>query len=48
VGMETDREATKMYWTEVYLPRLTFWNSTRTAACAVSSVLLLIGRQRML
>ena len=47
-GMETARETTKMYWTDVYLPRWTFWNSVRTATCAASSVLLMIGWQMLM
>ena len=47
-GMETDHEITKVYWTEVYLPRWTFWNSVRTAACVASSILLMIGWQKLL
>ena len=42
-GMETGRDITKMYWSEVYLPRWVFWNSVRTAACAASAILLMIG-----
>lgn len=31
------------YWTEIYLPRWTFWNSFRTAASAGSAVIFLIA-----
>ena len=47
-GMEISHEITKMYWTEVYLPRWTFWNSVRMAACVASSILLMIGWQAFL
>jgi uncharacterized membrane protein len=47
-GMETAHEITKMYWTEVYLPRWTFWNSVRAVACVASSILLMIGWQGLL
>ena len=42
-GMDPSADATREYWTNTYLPRWTFWNSVRTAACAVSSGLLLCG-----
>ncbi len=42
-GMETGRDITKMYWSDVYLPRWVFWNSVRTAACAACAILLMIG-----
>ena len=42
-GMETSSDATRAYWLETYVPRWTFWNSVRTAACAVSAALLLVG-----
>lgn len=47
-GMETTHEITTMYWTEVYIPRWTFWNSVRTVACVASSILLMIGWQGVL
>ena len=47
-GLETGDEITKRYWTEVYLPRWTFWNSVRTVACVTSSILLMIGWQKFL
>jgi len=42
-GMETGRDITKTYWSDVYLPRWVFWNSVRTAACAACAILLMIG-----
>ena len=42
-SMDAQSDATHTYWTETYLPRWTFWNSVRTAACAVSAALLLFA-----
>lgn len=42
-GMETGSETTRAYWFETYVPRWTFWNSVRTAACGLSAALLLFG-----
>jgi len=42
-GMDAQTDATKAYWEGTYLPRWTFWNSVRTAACAVSAALLLFA-----
>ena len=42
-GLETATDTTRLYWLETYVPRWTFWNSVRTAACAVSAALLLFG-----
>lgn len=42
-GMDLSSDATRAYWTGTYLPRWTFWNTVRTAACAVSAALLLVG-----
>jgi len=42
-GMDLGLEATQDYWSGTYLPRWTFWNSVRTAACALSSGLLLFA-----
>ncbi len=42
-GMKTATQTTHDYWLETYVPRWTFWNSVRTAACAVSAALLLLG-----
>lgn len=45
--METAHETASMYWTDVYLPRWTFWNSVRTVACVASSILSMIGLQAL-
>lgn len=42
-GMEMSAETTQDYWSQTYVPRWTFWNSVRTAACAISAALLLFG-----
>jgi len=42
-GMEVSDNVTKDYWTQIYVPRWTFWNTVRTLACAVSAALLLLG-----
>ena len=42
-AMDTDGPATARFWSETYLPRWTFWNSVRTGACALASVLAMIG-----
>lgn len=42
-GMDLSDGTTKDYWTQTYVPRWTFWNTVRTAACAVSSAFLLFG-----
>ncbi|HBG99868.1 MAG: DUF1772 domain-containing protein [Rhodobacteraceae bacterium] len=42
-GMVADRDTTRAYWTETYLPRWTFWNTVRTLACLLSAVLALVG-----
>jgi uncharacterized membrane protein len=47
-GMEAASEMTRTYWSEVYVPRWTFWNSVRACACAAASVLVMIGWQRLL
>lgn len=39
--MEASAEATRAYWAGTYLPRWTFWNSVRAAACGVSAGLLM-------
>ncbi|MEQ9258637.1 MAG: DUF1772 domain-containing protein [Roseovarius sp.] len=46
-GMELSAKATSAYWRDTYLPRWTFWNSVRTAACAVAAALLLFGLMRI-
>ena len=42
-AMDTDDQATARYWQGTYLPRWTFWNSVRTGACALASVMMMIG-----
>lgn len=42
-GMETASDTTRAYWLETYVPSWTFWNSVRTAACAIAAALLLFG-----
>ena len=42
-GMEASADATLDYWSRSYLPRWTFWNTVRAAACALSSGLLLFS-----
>ena len=42
-GMDVSEASTQDYWTTTYLPRWTFWNTVRTAACGVSAFLLLLG-----
>ncbi|WP_068116177.1 anthrone oxygenase family protein [Tropicimonas marinistellae] len=42
-GMETSGASTRDYWNQTYVPHWTFWNSVRTAACAVSAALILFG-----
>ena len=41
--MDLSQEATSAYWTGTYLPRWTFWNTTRALACGLSAALLLFG-----
>ncbi|NNE89941.1 MAG: DUF1772 domain-containing protein [Silicimonas sp.] len=36
-------DAAKVYWQGTYVPRWTFWNSVRTAACITASGALLAG-----
>ncbi|MFA8385657.1 MAG: DUF1772 domain-containing protein [Pelagibaca sp.] len=42
-GMTLSEKATRAYWTEIYVPRWTFWNTVRTLACGLSASLLLFG-----
>ncbi len=42
-GMDVSADATRAYWVDTYLPRGTFWNTVRTAACGMSAALLLSG-----
>ncbi|HEY9038097.1 MAG TPA: anthrone oxygenase family protein [Roseovarius sp.] len=41
--MDPACEQTHRFWFDTYLPRWTFWNGVRTAACFASSALLLFG-----
>lgn len=41
--LETGGSEATEYWTSIYLPRWTFWNSVRTLACTISAALLLSG-----
>lgn len=41
--MDLSQEATRAYWTGIYLPRWTFWNTVRTIACGLAAALLLFG-----
>ncbi len=41
--MDAQNDATQAYWEATYVPRWTFCNSVRTAACAVSAALLLFA-----
>jgi uncharacterized membrane protein len=41
--MDLSDAATRDYWRRTYVPRWTFWNSVRTAACAAAAGLLLSG-----
>ncbi|MEJ6402977.1 anthrone oxygenase family protein [Yoonia sp. 2307UL14-13] len=42
-GMDLSSDATKDYWSGIYMPRWTMWNTIRTIACIVSAALMLIG-----
>ena len=42
-GMEPGSGATRDYRLQAYVPRWTFWNSSRTGAAALSAELLLFG-----
>lgn len=42
-GMDLTSQTTQDYWTEVYLPRWTKWNTVRTIACALSAGMMLVG-----
>ena len=41
--MDVSAAETQDYWSAIYLPRWTFWNTVRTIACGVSAFLLLIA-----
>ncbi|MGC3940298.1 anthrone oxygenase family protein [Roseobacter sp. EG26] len=45
--MDVSADSAQDYWTTTYLPRWTFWNSVRTAACAVSAFLPLVGMSQL-
>ena len=45
--MDTATDATQAYWNDTYLPRWTYWNTVRTAACALASALLLVGLSQL-
>ncbi len=42
-GMDASRAETREYWLGTYVPRWTFWNSVRTAACIMAALLLALG-----
>lgn len=44
---DIESESTNVFWTATYLPHWTFWNSVRTASCALASALLLFGLLRI-
>ncbi|WMS41879.1 DUF1772 domain-containing protein [Acuticoccus sp. MNP-M23] len=41
--MQPESASAHAYWTEIYIPRWTFWNSVRTVACIFSATLALFG-----
>jgi len=41
--MTSDQPGTSEYWTQIYLPNWTYWNTVRTIACALASILLLFA-----
>ena len=41
--LDRNTETTHAYWTDVYLPRWTGWNTVRTVACVASAALLMHG-----
>lgn len=42
-AMDTEASETASFWQQTYLPRWTFWNSVRTEACALASVMAMTG-----
>jgi uncharacterized membrane protein len=42
-ALDPATETGRQYWSEKYLPDWTFWNTVRTVACVLASVLLLYG-----
>ena len=45
-AMDSNAASTQDFWGRIYLPRWTFWNSVRTAACSAASGLMLVGLAR--
>ncbi|MCB1349655.1 MAG: DUF1772 domain-containing protein [Maritimibacter sp.] len=45
--MDAGTGTARDYWTGIYLPRWTFWNSVRAGASALSAVLLLVALTRL-
>ncbi|WP_424969749.1 DUF1772 domain-containing protein [Dinoroseobacter sp. S76] len=41
--LSLDAPETERFWTGVYLPRWTFWNTVRAGACTLSAAFLLLG-----
>lgn len=41
--MDVTADTTRAYWSDIYLPRWTFWNTVRTIASSLSAALLLVG-----
>ena len=41
--MDASADTTRDYWTQTYLPRWTFWNSVRAAACGLAAGLMLFS-----
>jgi len=46
-AMDPTADIARSYWEGTYLPRWTFWNSVRTAACIAAAGLLLAGILRI-
>ncbi len=42
-NMAYESEEARVYWEGHYVPRWSFWNSLRAAACIIASVFLLVG-----
>lgn len=41
--MDVDEAATQAFWSDIYVPRWTFWNSVRGFACVASASFMLAG-----
>lgn len=41
--MDLSTDATRDYWTGIYLPHWTMWNTVRTCACALAAAMMLFG-----